>query len=129
MLQFMESKRAGHNLETEQQYLLLQGILYLTYGGTNLYILCTRSHSLSPWMMGPLCAGQIVPKSLRFMSKGMLWVTVAPLLAGCVTKELCPQFIWQPSEFIGSRQNGMGGLFCLSLEDRYLWRIESLCSR
>lgn len=46
----------------------------------------------------------------------MLWVTAVPLLAGCGKRELCPQFIWQPREFIGSRQNGMGGLFCLSLE-------------
>lgn len=58
----------------------------------------------------------------------MLWVTAVPSLAGCGERELCPQFIWQPREFIGSRQNGMVGCF-YCLWKAISWRIEYLCSR
>ena len=56
MLQFMGSKRVGPNLGTEQQYLLLQGILYLTYEGhKSIYTLHTQSFFVALDIGPPLC--------------------------------------------------------------------------
>ena len=56
MLQFMGSKRVGPNLGTEQQYLLLQGILCLTYEGhKSIYTLHTQSFFVALDIGPPLC--------------------------------------------------------------------------
>ena len=75
--------------------------LFLAYEGhKSIYTLHIR-HSLSPWIMSPICGGRMFPKSLRFTSKRYVvgdsgacseWMCQAVCPTDCLAAK------WAPSE-------------------------------
>lgn len=92
--------------------------------GTNLYILCTYSHSLSHLIMGHICGEQMFPESLRLMSKAVVWVRGMSCSHWMLQNELCCTINLKAKlSLLKKDKTAWAGSSLLSLDRHCLWEL------